>query len=341
MLSLILIACTGGDDESSSDAHAPFSLEGASAYWVTQPGYYNSLAVLIISKEADCQTVSEQYLFSDLDAELFEGEGLLFLMQQETWGSENDGTDFTGLWMGAGFSDSIERNMSTIAYSRGLLYILEWGYSWYYGDASSWVNVDSQDGTVAGRFYTDMWQGDFVAEDCGSWDSGWYPDDTYWDSDWYPDDTDWDSDWDSDWDDTGCGDYSGSTYIGIDESNCSYPSANQAIAVDCDSSDRWADVYTVGWSGGADLELTDGDRAESHPMGSYDYDSDGWWDNLYAQLAIVESPDDVVDGAKTAFACSVDLSWRITVYDTEDGEADCAVGGKDPGSFSSDCTVWE
>ena len=87
--------------------------------------------------------------------------------------------------------------------------------------------------------------------------------------------------------------------------------------------------------------VTDGARTESHPLESWDYGEYGWWDNLYAEVAIVESSEEVVEGVSTAFACGQALSWELTVFDGVGAEADCVVGGADPESLSSDCPVWE
>ena len=148
-----------------------------------------------------------------------------------------------------------------------------------------------------------------------------------------------------------CGTYEGAVQIAVDSSLCEWPERDDpssAITFDCDSANWWYDVYTVGWSGGADLWIYQTDsstpRDEYHPMGSYDFDDQGWWDNLYLLLDTVAYSSDVVWGRSTLYFCDqarIDrLSWHLAVYDVSGADADCAVWGEDPSSLGTGCTEW-
>ncbi len=144
----------------------------------------------------------------------------------------------------------------------------------------------------------------------------------------------------------GCGEYTGDTYIDVDSSLCSYPSdAGAAIVWDCDSADWWYDVYTVGWTGGADLLIyqtgSQNPWDENHAIDSYDFDDDGWWDNLYLELAHVDAPADVVEGQTTLYDCGQarkdSLTWQLVIYNVDNStEEQCVKWGHDP-SFVSGC----
>ena len=148
----------------------------------------------------------------------------------------------------------------------------------------------------------------------------------------------------------GCGTYTGSTYIGVDETLCANPEAEwspaEPVVWGCDNVSHWLDVFTVGWTGGADVlfyqtGITNG-WDESHPISSYDYDANGWWDNLYLEVDIVSSPSDVVDGQTTLYECSTartdSLTAQLVIYDTNNAEVDCAVWGHDPSFPGGNCT---
>ena len=343
MLSLILLACTGEPDAPET-VPPPFDLDGARAYWSTRTGGSYGLGVLVISKEADCDSVSEEYLFNDLDNELLQGEGLAFIMEWSDWSGESQ--DFTGLWMGYGYGQDARRTLTTIAYSSGLLYVLEWGYSFYGSNPESWVAIDSLDGGPRGRFSTPYWQGEFEAADCGSFDTAY---DSGWDSDGWDTngwDTWWDSDWDSDWDSGGdtaddCPQYEGEVYIGLDVGLCSFPNAEAAIVESC-GSDYELEVFTIGWTGGADLTFAASANGwtESHPMEVEDFDSDGYWDRIALELEFVDA-EDVVEGESTAFTCDAERGTWLTVFTTDGDPVDCRVWGELPELFEDDCTtVW-
>ena len=331
MLPLLILACT---EDPPDTLPPPFDLDGAKALWAQNTNNNSAMGVLVISKEAECGDITEEYLFNDLDSELFKGEGLLFILQWQGWGSEQNAEDFTGLWMSTSNGANGYRALTTVAYSHGFIHLLDWGYSWYYGGGSTWLNVDSMDGPN-GRFHTDWWEGEFEAEDCGTFDTGW---DSWGDTFVIIDDTWWDSSWDSD----ECLEYTAATYIGIDSSLCEYPpDASDALWLECDSADWWMEVYTVGWTGGADWALHDGTGySEVHPVQSWDYSDDGYWDNLYAELEIVDAAN-VSEGESTAFVCGDPMSWHLVVYEVDgEVEADCRVGGEDPESLGTDCEIW-
>ena len=52
---------------------------------------------------------------------------------------------------------------------------------------------------------------------------------------------------------TGCGTYTGTTYLGVDSSLCANPGSVEPVIWDCDNVSHWLDVFTVGWTGGADV----------------------------------------------------------------------------------------
>jgi len=146
--------------------------------------------------------------------------------------------------------------------------------------------------------------------------------------------------------DTSCGTYTGSTYLGVDDTLCANPGAVEPVVWGCDNVSHWLDVYTVGWTGGADVLFyqtgsTNG-WDENHPIASYDFDADGWWDNLYLEVSIVSAPADVVDGETTLYECSTartdSLTAQLVIYDTNNAEVDCAVWGHDPSFPGGNCT---
>ena len=129
---------------------------------------------------------------------------------------------------------------------------------------------------------------------------------------------------------------------------------------DCDDTDYWYDIYTVGWTGGGWLDIyetgSDNPWEEGHPMGSYDYDPDGYWDNLYLELDILvegyggcsrvvgaSNPcyEAQEAGSTTLYLCDSDfydqMTWAVRVYDADTGtsELDCVAWGDDPTFYSS------
>jgi hypothetical protein len=176
-------------------------------------------------------------------------------------------------------------------------------------------------------------------------------------------DTDVDSDTDTD-------KYTGPLLIGVDLDLPNYPDDGDgypetAINWDCYDVDGdltyFYDFYTIGWVGSAKLTITQDTEdswSEVHWLASWQYDDDGWWDNLYLTLVDVDLiseveenqaayPDDDAYAATTLFNCSdgtlPTLAWRLDVFNDAEGTdlADCAVFGDfngddtDLGDFSS------
>jgi hypothetical protein len=150
-----------------------------------------------------------------------------------------------------------------------------------------------------------------------------------------------------------CGTYTGETFVGVDLSLCSQPDASTALQTDCDGAQWWLDVYTVGWAASVDWEFnqygTSFDWLESHPVPSHDSDSDGWWDNHYVDLDIVESVGEVVEGQTSLFQCNAErkatLYGVLLVYDADNTELDCVYWGVEGGAEAwldgHACTPWE
>ena len=137
------------------------------------------------------------------------------------------------------------------------------------------------------------------------------------------------------------------------------PTTVDTITYDCDSSNWWYDVATVGWTGGGQLdivELGEGDTpvwAETHPLASTGYDEYGYWDHLYLELIILQEPAcdpdnyDAEDacykiqesGVNTLWACDTAtknaLTWSVTVFEYADptSAADCVAWGLDPAEY--------
>ena len=154
-----------------------------------------------------------------------------------------------------------------------------------------------------------------------------------------------------------CPTYTGTTYIGFDDGLCdipldddgvAYSSYASAIGYDCDSSSWWYDIFTVGWTGGADLYIYQTRDTppwdETHSIGSYDYGDGGHWDNLYAVLDETDDWEAVTDGV-TLYDCDEEresgLTWHVIVYEAdEQTQADCAVWGHDTAVLGTGCTDW-
>lgn len=129
----------------------------------------------------------------------------------------------------------------------------------------------------------------------------------------------------------------------------------------CDYRAFWYDVRTVGWTGDGSLEIIEtGDTGESphqeqHPLPSVSSDPDGWWDQLYVELEILQEPycsRDIQDtnacwqyqesGKNTLWTCDSDtidrLTWAVTIYSPDDPTevVGCQSWGQDPSVFP-DC----
>lgn len=341
MFPFLLLACTSEPEPEASPP--PFDLDGARAYFAQLSGQGYGVGALIISKEADCESVGEEYLFNDLDRELFEGEGLMFLMEFSDW-SNTDALDWTGLWLGYGYGADTYRTLTTMAYSSGLIYALEWGYSWYGTTPTSWVDIASMDGGPSGRFHTTWWEGEFQAEDCGRWDTGW---DTGWtETGWWETgppivETGW---WETGTTDTGCEQYQGDVYLGINEDLCAFPEGEAPLSLSCADDDWEMVAYSVGWSGGGDLEMVNADATdwvEVHPVEVLAFDSDGYWDQLVLSLEGGVDQTAVVEGTTTHFECDQQTGFRLTLYDTDNAFADCKEWGAENGVFDGTCGGWD
>lgn len=184
MLALWFLACTPASTPSAS-ADAPFDIGRlVSQKWIVDPDTdaEDGQGILVLStKDLDCGELSTAG--DDLDELVLDGEGILFYIGYNSWGDNQHGEDWTGLWMG-GYAYSGtrgERMMYSLAFSDGFLYFLDGYYSSYFG-SSSWLRVDSADDGLKGSYQTNYWSGDFKADSCGKWeeevrdtgrDTGW------------------------------------------------------------------------------------------------------------------------------------------------------------------------
>lgn len=139
------------------------------------------------------------------------------------------------------------------------------------------------------------------------------------------------------------------------------PSIDQ-INWDCDETTFRYEVLTVGWTGDGTLQIvetgdTDDNRwEEEHPLPSIDFDPDGWFDQLYLDLDILQEPycDRDPDaenacwqyqaaGESTLWTCDdatlANLTWAVTIYDDDDptDAVECQTWGHDT-SYFPDCT---
>ncbi len=160
--------------------------------------------------------------------------------------------------------------------------------------------------------------------------------------------------------DSGSDQYTGDMYLGVDTSNPSYPtqdngSAHAALNYGCDpaTNSYWYLFYTIGWSSGGELTLTQtgvqyGWQEDYHdvPASSYGFDENGWWDSLYLALPIVSSPSDVVlnntttgDVGTTLFQCDQarldTLSFLLRIINSSGTNSVCTTWGEDPSFFSN------
>lgn len=152
---------------------------------------------------------------------------------------------------------------------------------------------------------------------------------------------------------TGCGEYTGDTYVGIDASLCSNAvnaaAGDPEVYMGCDESSWWYGAWTVGWTGGADLNINQTGANppwnESHPFpaDSYAFDPDGWWDGIYLLLDETDTAGDVVEGSVTLYDCNqarIDtLTWDLTIYDAGGSEVQCGKWGHDLSSVAG-CDDW-
>lgn len=143
------------------------------------------------------------------------------------------------------------------------------------------------------------------------------------------------------------------------------PTTVDRVSWDCDDSRYWYDVYTVGWTGGAELTIVDPGEdgtaswTETHDLGHWAIDEDGYWEELYLELTILQEPEcsrelDAEDacwkiqepGVSTLPLCDADtkarLSLAVVVFEEDDpsAQADCVAWGADPDQFVG-CTAFD
>jgi hypothetical protein len=155
--------------------------------------------------------------------------------------------------------------------------------------------------------------------------------------------------------DTGYGVYTGATTLDTKE-------------VSCTSHQFDFEFYTVGLTGGGQLQISGAGWEEDHYVASGDFDPDGWWDQLVLTLPHVD-PDTDGDGVGNTYgddgwkhqenatagtagntlynclhfnssAATLALTFQLTVFDEDNVEADCMVWGDDPSAFSDGCETW-
>jgi hypothetical protein len=313
---LLVLALTACDSDSDITTHGdpPFAIDKAtSVLWAEDPGntQRDGWAVLIISDETiGCDAITSQDFYWNLDDIVLEGQGLMFLLEFDTWGSSSATLDWEGLWMsGYAYGNDAERSLYSFAFSDGFLYYL----GGYYGmGATSWLNVVAYaSGGASGSYSTEYWSGDFHADHCGEW-AGEAGDSTIWDSGYW-----W---WDSD------------SYDWLD------PEVNTVSYGHTDS--RWAyEVEFIGWVENATIEIHgehDGEVwDEDHDLENTEYDPNGAWDRWALELPVVSDWAAQEAGVNTLFAPEDEsgMTWMITGYDHS--VAPCAVWGADPSWFGS------
>ena len=154
-----------------------------------------------------------------------------------------------------------------------------------------------------------------------------------------------------------CEDYAGATEIGFTEDDCAAdygdytaPEGNTALTQGCDAAGWYVQLYTVGWSNGADIEVTQTNSnnpwEESWTLPVVEDDDMGYWTYLERELTEVDTLD-AVDDTHTFYKCDDadmrdGLTFYISVLDSTGAEADCAVWGHDTSFFSAECaeTTW-
>lgn len=152
--------------------------------------------------------------------------------------------------------------------------------------------------------------------------------------------------------DTGYGVYTGATTL-------------DTKSVECSSHQFDFEFYTVGLTGGGQLQISGAQWEEDHYVTSADFDTDGWWDQLILTLPHVDPDTDgdgvgdtygAADGWKhqenatagtagnTLYNCNHYTNDRMTfqfsVFDEDNIEADCMVWGANPGDFTDGCETW-
>ncbi|MCB9745789.1 MAG: hypothetical protein H6740_24655 [Alphaproteobacteria bacterium] len=330
---LISALLLGGCDKDpdAGPAEVPFPLANpVSSVFTVSPGSRarDGYALLVLSNgELGCADVHAPSFGGELTESLAAQEGLLFVMFYTDRGDPREADPWSGLWMSDTTVGEDERNLGIYVMHEGFLSRITSG--WYGLGGDGWLDMDYSAAQVTGRYATDLWSGSFEAVNCGAWAD---PVDTG------ERDTDrWDTDrWDTD-----VPYYTGPTEV-------------QSATYNCDSAAWWYDVYTVGWTGGAELFISQTgvdiserwseyghdfwptESSEHAPDGDTRgyYDPDGYWDNPYLELAIVQSPGDVVLGDSTLYPCNTPrertMTWAIEVRDTSGADVGCVTWGQDP-----------
>jgi len=172
LLAAISTGCTDGRGSIHTTGDPPFDISKArSVLWAQDPDTdeYEGMAALVISEQAmDCEALTTRNLYNNLDQLMFEGQGLMFLIEYDSWGNDAQPQDFEGLWMsGYAYGQGGERSMFPMAFSDGFLYFLG---GWYGMGSTSWLDIVAYaSGGVSGNYSTEYWSGDFHAENCGEW----------------------------------------------------------------------------------------------------------------------------------------------------------------------------
>lgn len=96
------------------------------------------------------------------------------------------------------------------------------------------------------------------------------------------------------------------------------------------------------------------EHIETHSLAVVQRDPDGFWENRYREIAVVDDEDCVRPGAcadqvlpdvSTAFPCLDDAAerwqWRIDLLDRDDVEVACAAWGLAAADWASECLVVE
>ncbi len=319
-LFLMLLAGCDADNGVTTHGDPPFSIDKAgTVLWAEDPGndQRDGIAVLLISDDPiDCGDITSQNFYYDLDEVVLEGQGLMFLLRYDSWGSDAPPLDWEGLWMsGYAYGGDAYRTLFPMAFSDGFLYFL----GGYYGIGdSSWLDVVAYaSGGVSGSYATEYWSGEFYAENCGAWAGE--PDDTY---NWWDTDTWW---WDTDtW-----------TWVEpeVDTVTYSVDAVEWNYSVEFSGWVYDAGIVIHGQHDGAEWD-------EEHDLVNTDYDPDGQWDIWEHSLPITSSWEDQESGANTLFTEDDHdtMTWMVTGYD--DHIAPCAVWGAEPEWFDSyDCEL--
>ena len=103
----------------------------------------------------------------------------------------------------------------------------------------------------------------------------------------------------------------------------------------CEGLAWWYDVYTIGLTGSATVDVHDGKRSEQHPLVEKASDPYGYWDEWYAEIAVVPPEQEYEPGVSTWFGCDDEktLTFKVAVTDTDGGALPCEAYGADPALF--------